>query len=47
MIKAYLIDLDGTLGANEPPKGRAFADACRRFGAWIDPMIYSEVMGQG
>jgi HAD superfamily hydrolase (TIGR01509 family) len=45
MLRAYLLDLDGTLVANEPLKARAFAEACRHFGGQADPMLYGQVLG--
>ncbi|HSD37553.1 MAG TPA: HAD family phosphatase [Rhodocyclaceae bacterium] len=45
-IKAYLLDLDGTLVASEPLKGRALADTCRKYGGEITAAAYIEVMGE-
>ena len=45
MIRAFLIDLDGTLVQSEPLKARAFAEACRRLGGEADPGLYRQVLG--
>ena len=45
MVKAFLVDLDGTLIENESLKARAFAEACHNLGGEIDPLLYTNVIG--
>jgi HAD superfamily hydrolase (TIGR01509 family) len=46
LLKAFLIDLDGTLANSEPLKGRALADTCVLYGGEVTASVYAEVMGQ-
>ncbi len=42
---AAIFDLDGTLVNNEPVKGEALAETCRRHGGRSEGEIYKEVVG--
>ncbi|CCE00943.1 HAD family phosphatase [Bradyrhizobium sp. STM 3809] len=45
-MKAYLLDLDGTVAASEPLKARAISLACATYGVDADHRVYAEIMGQ-
>jgi HAD superfamily hydrolase (TIGR01509 family) len=42
---AFIFDMDGTLLNNEPIKGEALAETCRRHGGKVSGEIYKEVVG--